>query len=73
MTDINSMEHKVWKLTQELSKKCGGHGAAIVIGAGLNIVMTASMHIPDEAARKSLSASFRNMADQLEQMDKPKQ
>jgi hypothetical protein len=67
---MSDMERKIESLTKDISKKCGGQGAAVVIGAGLNIIMTASQQVPDRAIREGLVAAFRNMADQLEQQNK---
>jgi hypothetical protein len=66
---MNDMERKVEALTNALSKKCGGQGAAVVIGAGLNLTMTAAQQIPDKAMRKGLAMSFRRIADNLEQQN----
>lgn len=45
---MTTLEQQVEKLTNDLSKKCSGQGAAVVVGAGLNIVMTAAQLIPDK-------------------------
>lgn len=60
------MERKVESLTKDLAKRCGGQGAAIVIGAGLNLIMTAAQQIPDKGVRAGLVMSFRQIADSLE-------
>lgn len=62
------MEKQVELLTNELVKKCVGQGAGVVIGAGLNIVMTAAQKIPDKNIMIGIIMAFRNMADQLEDM-----
>jgi hypothetical protein len=66
---MNDMEQKVESLTNDLAKKCGGQGAAVVIGAGLNLIMTAAQQIPDKTVRKGLVLSFRKMADCLKQQN----
>lgn len=66
---MSDMERKVEALTKELWKKCGGQGAAVVIGAGLNLIMTAAQQIPDKAIREGLVMCFRRMADDLEKQN----
>jgi hypothetical protein len=70
---MSDMERKIEALTNELAKKCGGKGAAVVIGANLNMIMTAAQLIPDVSVRAGVAMSFRQIADQLDQMAKPKQ
>jgi hypothetical protein len=69
----NEIEQKVESLTNVLSKRCGGQGAAVVIGAGLNLIMTAAQQVPDKHVRAGMAMSFRSIADQLDAMDRPKQ
>lgn len=66
MTDI---ERKVEALTNDLWKKCRGQGAAVVIGASLNMIMTAAQQEPDKAIREGMVMSFRRIADSLEQQN----
>lgn len=66
---MNEMERKIEVLTRDLSKKCGGQGAAVVIGAGLNLIMTAAQQVPDKAIREGMVMCFRKMADSLEQQN----
>lgn len=61
-----SMERQIEALTTELAKKCGGQGAAVVIGAALNIIMSSAQQVPDKAIRTGLAMSFRRIADSLE-------
>lgn len=68
----NDMEKKILDLTNELWKRCTGKGAAIVIGAGLNVIMTAAQAIPDKAVRAGIVDSFRSIADSLEQQNSGK-
>jgi hypothetical protein len=67
----NEIEQKVETLTKDLAKRCGGQGAAVVIGAGLNLIMTAAQQVPDKHVRAGMAMSFRSIADQLDAMSKP--
>lgn len=64
--DMKDLEKRVEALTKDLVDKCAGRGAIEVVGAGLNVVMTAINQIEDKVVRNGLILSFRYMADQLE-------
>ncbi|HEV2612509.1 MAG TPA: hypothetical protein VGU61_19765 [Noviherbaspirillum sp.] len=66
---MNDMERRVEALTKTLWKQCEGKGAAVAIGASLNIIMTAAQMVPDKLVRAGLAASFRKIADSLEQQN----
>lgn len=63
---MNDIDHKTVKLTKDLSKRCEGQGAVVVVGAALNIAMSAAELIPDKGVRSGLIACFRKIADDLE-------
>ena len=67
---MSDVERKIESLTKDLTKRCAGQGAGVVIGAALNLIMTASQAIPDKVMREGLAMSFRRIADSLEQQNK---
>lgn len=53
------------QLTAKFAEICGGQVAGCVVGAGLNITMTALQQLPKELAAGA-AAGLRSMADQLD-------
>jgi hypothetical protein len=62
---VHDTDKLVVKLTQTLVKKCSGQGAVIVVGAGLNLVVTATKLIPDAGLKLKVATLLRGVADHL--------
>lgn len=59
------MEMTTEQITDRFAKICGGQNAGCVVGAGLNIVMTALQQLPKEFVGGA-AVSLRLMADTLD-------
>ena len=59
------MQMTTEQITDRFAAIVGGQNAGCVVGAGLNITMTALQQLPKELATGA-AASLRSMADQLD-------
>lgn len=55
------------ELTTKLCEACEGLNAGVVVGAGLNLVMTAAQQLPPGLAREGLANSLRHVAARIEE------
>lgn len=67
-----SAASEIEALTNKMHAHILGQHSAVAMGALMNLVMTVSQQQGSEM-RSRLAHSFRNIADQLESMEGPKQ
>lgn len=65
-------ERKIEALTHKLNRECKGENIAVVIGACLNMIMTASKSAP-RGIIGGIAHSFRDMADRLDRLNRGEQ
>ena len=66
------MEKEIEKLTNDISKLCGGKNAAVVVGASMNMIQSC-MTYGDAKFQRACSEMLRGMANmQLAAIGKPK-
>lgn len=66
------MEKEIEKLTNEMSKLCGGKNSAVVVGASLNMIQSC-MTYGDAKFQRTCAEMLRGMANmQLQAIGRPK-
>ena len=63
--EVPEMQMTTEQITDRFAAIVGGQNAGCVVGAGLNITMTALQQLPKELAAGA-AAGLRSMADQLD-------
>lgn len=68
-----STEKAIESLTNTLHAHILGRHHAVAMGALMNLVMTVAQQNGSHEMRSLMAQSFRNIADQLDAMERPKQ
>lgn len=68
-----TMEQEIERITHAVFKEIGGANIGVVIGVGLNMLMTAAQQYPDSKIRRALAIQLVSIADSLQAQDGVKQ